>query len=190
MQRNVELLRKVANFIEAEPHLYRQETWAVQVIDDPNMEYHTVANGRIYYDTHIGTEPISEDACGTACCVAGTTLVLDQNWGIDDFRTPGADITRRAREALGLTQEEASALFSGSPITAISSWDYSLSREVKAQLMANKLREIANGGHVFDVNLDLPDAALGRNLEAARRDSDPEETLADAALARNLRSAS
>ena len=84
---NVKKLKKVAEYILAEPEGFDQDTY--------------------------GSLNEDRSRCGTQCCIAGTTLLLENPRRYLRTLHVGSDtsISREAAKALGLTEEEAQELF-------------------------------------------------------------------------------
>lgn len=128
MARNAELLRAVGDLIAAHPHLYDQSEWAMAA------------------------------DCGTYGCVAGHAVDLAEGYTLDHNRDRGAvsyrpDGTRTttsvaARDALGLTEDEAHNLFAGSWRPA--GWD-AQPPAVVAGLVRQALYRLADGASVLAV---------------------------------------
>jgi|SRR5918992_2557049 hypothetical protein len=98
-QLNIELLKKVRDKIATTPEAYDQETW-----------------GRV------------EEAapCGTAACIAGWTITLDEKIPLGKLHCLGRSgdflvaneylhVNDVARDSLGLTDQEADILFTSEP---------------------------------------------------------------------------
>lgn len=127
MERNAELLRKVADKIAAFPELYDQGCWA------------------------------EEDACGTTACIAGHALLESgkyrervDDWGsVFFFNKEGVAVppAEEAEALLGLSKGEATRLFS-------MGWQPTgeglLSERVQKALYA-----IANGADIEDVSVGV-----------------------------------
>ena len=105
--RDLTRLDAIVSWLEANPAVHRQETWARSDIDAPAV-----------------TIPGDGEICGTACCLAGWTLLHDHEHyrfnaladRIVDVRKPtrwlsSDDFTSLAGDRLNLTYDEASTLF-------------------------------------------------------------------------------
>lgn len=95
--RNAELLRKVADAIEANPDHYYQGSWC----ENDNTEEVD------YTDVPFVADP--KNHCGTQACVAGWAVQLTP----PENRPDEIDIADAAQTLLGLTDDEAEMLFSG-----------------------------------------------------------------------------
>lgn len=159
--RNVDLLREVADKIEGSPHLYMQAQYRSRVFDDSMLEvpvpapcvqsddgrYRSFASG--WKDKMIR---IAEGTpCGTAHCVAGWAEALGGEWteGLDLSDMEHVRVWRVARRHLGLTIDEATAVFHAVPTTLFPEWEEWTHAE-QSKHMAEKLRAIADGEDVFD----------------------------------------
>lgn len=139
MQRNAELLRAVGDRIAANPHLYDQSEWGLEV------------------------------DCGTVGCVAGHAVDLADGYEIDYAFASHGTVARltaggrvatqvAARDALGLDQDEASVLFAGSwrPVGWKRHDDYDLI--TTAPLVRDALYRLADGASLYAVSEQPIDA--------------------------------
>lgn len=122
-ERNDALLRKVGDYIAAEPHRYRQGEW---------------------YD---------EDECGTTACVAGWTVVLhDGDVPRTECGTPyDPGIDRYAQEYLGIDDETAEELFN--PCWRPAGYRHNHSHARDAELVRDALYRLADGASIGEVSV-------------------------------------
>ena len=130
--RNWFLFLEIANVMEFQPDLYDQQTWGKYTPDNGQMEEFQALFGYVPYDEQDYNWTKVED-CGTALCLAGHAAMLTGwfptrgatynerptvSWA-SVCRQPGQDyvhgenVAEVAEEALGISPEEASHLFSG-----------------------------------------------------------------------------
>lgn len=129
---NVDLLRETIHWVEEEAakpapeRKWYQASWRVRNLADMLG---------IFVDPNDGTQKVN---CGTACCVAGHAVTIagavwlddetlladdgDDRWSLQEHTwveetedyVKGVDVSTRAERILGLTHDEARALFEGS----------------------------------------------------------------------------
>jgi len=99
---NRELMLKVADVIEKEPHRYEQGCWM--------NNRHTLNNPKITKEDY--------NLCGTQCCIAGHAVLQSvlagtrpENRDIYKANSPFFDWVEEASKDLGITEDVASLLF-------------------------------------------------------------------------------
>ena len=105
--RDLTRLNAMVTWLEANPAVHNQKTWAMSDTDAPDV-----------------TIPGDGEICGTACCLAGWTLLHDYtHYRYDQWRqevvdiltgmplTNSDDFTLRARKLLNLHEKETLMLF-------------------------------------------------------------------------------
>lgn len=105
---NIELIRAVADWIEAHPDHFDMGAW--QVVPDDTAEDDEFANLEVAcVEDAMGAAAI-ESWCGTTCCVAGVAVAIAL-----DRKLPlrGDMIAEAGRLLLGFDDVEAAAVFHG-----------------------------------------------------------------------------
>lgn len=110
---NVPLMRKITDYIKANPQTWYQRLWAVVIPKGKLVPYYSPSRDLVV------RESAQANACGTAYCIAGHAAMMSEDPLKFNGETPTSDTVQgytapeRARHELGLSSIEAGRLFSG-----------------------------------------------------------------------------
>lgn len=102
----------------------------------------------------INTVPREDNTCGTAGCIAGFALMQEYGWKecMKVMAREATSVHMKAQELLGLTSEEADALFTPGPVDLY---------KVGLDDAVHVLREVGKGRDIEEAWTDLPHVLNG-----------------------------